>query len=264
MPIRKLRLNAAEARQTSSFISQLCAEGVDLGADSEILAVADEVCPLEITQGRDVGVVCEVPPLNVAVAIPICIVARRRVIVKDYDIELPWGPVDLPYLRERDGHYCFGRLRYPSREVLNDHFDNAFSMRPGAIREGVIVGYSCEPIPEDVKGEVVPVQFTIVDTLGREAREADFQDLVRASQPIAPGLGTYAVRWLFALENSRESAFHSLPLPARDDNSTCVISAERVPLRSRLPEQRANFSPPLQRRPFPPIARPTAVSLPGP
>jgi hypothetical protein len=93
MPIRKLRLNAAEARQTSSFINQLCAEGVDLGADREILAVVDEVCPLEITQGRDVGVVCEVPPLNVAVAIPICIVARRRVIVKDYYIELPWGSV---------------------------------------------------------------------------------------------------------------------------------------------------------------------------
>jgi len=170
MPIKKLRLNAAEARQTSSYINQLCAEGVDLGADSEILVVADEICPLKITQGRDVGIVCDVPPLNVAIAIPICIVAGYHAIVQDYYIELPWGSVDLPCLREFDGHHHFGRLRYPSREVLNHHFDDPLSLNRGAILEGVILGYSCEPIPEDARGKVVPVEFTIVDTLGREAR----------------------------------------------------------------------------------------------
>jgi len=170
MPIRKLSLNAAEARQTSSFINQLCAEGVDLGADSEIFVVADEICPLEITRGRDVGVVCDVSPLNVGVVIPICIVAKSPVVVRDYYIELPWGPVEMPCLRELDGHAHFGRLRYPSREVLNDRFDDPFSLRRGAILEGVILGYSCEPIPEDARGKVAPVEFTIVDTLGREAR----------------------------------------------------------------------------------------------
>jgi hypothetical protein len=170
MPIKKNRLSAAEARQTSSYINQLCAEGVDQGADSEILAVAEEACPLEITQGRDVGVVCDVPPLNVAVAIPICIVAGYRVIVQDYYIKLPWGSVDLPCLRESDGHYHFERLRYPSREVLNHHFDDPFSLSRGALLEGVILGYGCDPIPDDARGEVVPVEFTIVDTLGREAR----------------------------------------------------------------------------------------------
>jgi len=170
MPIKKLRLNAEEARQTSSYIKQLCAEGVDLGADSEILAVADEICPLEITRGRDVGVLCDVSPLNVGVAIPICIVAKSPVIVRDYYIELPWGSVEMPCLRELDGHFHFERLRYPSWEVLNDRFDDPLSLRRGAMLEGVILGYSCEPIPEDARGKVAPVEFTIVDTLGREVR----------------------------------------------------------------------------------------------
>jgi hypothetical protein len=170
MPVKKLRLNAAEARQTSSHLTHLCAEGVALGIDSEMPAPEVEARRLEITQ-YDLGILCDRPPLNPIYVLPLSIVARTSTVVEDCLIEVPWedGAITLPYLREREGFYKIGSVSYPTREVLNDYFDPPFTMNRGAILRGVILAYGCQQIPEEARERNVSVRFTVIDTLGREA-----------------------------------------------------------------------------------------------
>jgi len=52
--------------------------------------------------------------------------------------------------------------------VFNDILQSNRAMKRAAILEGTIVGYGCEPIPAREGSATVPVQLTLVDTLGRE------------------------------------------------------------------------------------------------
>jgi hypothetical protein len=92
-------------------------------------------------------------------------------VVEDYSFESSWGDyIELAaYLVERNGQYKLGTLSYLTREVLNDSFDEPLAMCPGAILQGVILAYGCVPIPKELAGRLVPVRFTLVDTLGRES-----------------------------------------------------------------------------------------------
>jgi len=165
MPLRKARLSALEARKNQLWLSRLRAEGLDIGADIE-----EEDGTLQITQGRDIGIVCDYSKgSNVAYAIPVRIVAHARTIVEDYSFESSWGDyIELPpYLVERNGHYELGTLGYLTREVLNDRLGDPFNMNCGSIIQGVVLAYGCVPIPEELAGRVVPVRFTLVDTWAR-------------------------------------------------------------------------------------------------
>jgi hypothetical protein len=171
MPIRKTHLSAAESRESSSYLRQLRCEGLDLGEDAEISAW-EETARLLITPGRDFGIICDYPVGNTAYAIPIRIVAWERTVPEHCWIESAWDDqtIELPYLTECRGRYRFGSLSYLTSEVLNDRFDKPFTMNRGDILEGVILAYGCVAIPEKARGGNAPVQVTLVDTLGREAR----------------------------------------------------------------------------------------------
>lgn len=172
MPIRKIRLSTAEARKHSSYLNQLRAEHIDLGADAEDRATEEEVSTLEITQGSDHGIICDFAPMNTIYVLSSRIVAWERTTVVHCRIESSWDDltIELPCLREHKGAYHLGRLTYSVNRVLNDHFDRPFTMRRGDILEAVILAYGCEPIPDEVRGGLELVQFTLVDTLGRESQ----------------------------------------------------------------------------------------------
>ena len=71
---------------------------------------------------------------------------------------------------ERSGRYQLGSVNLRVQDVLNDSFDNPFPMSRGAILKGTILAYGCEPIPGEIGRGIVPVEITLVDTLGREAQ----------------------------------------------------------------------------------------------
>lgn len=164
MPIRKTRLSAAELEENRCYLRQLYAEGIDV----EIPEARQVSSPLEITRGTGIGEIFDLAVGNTAYVIPLCIVARSRVIVMDYHIQSAWDDqIELPYLSERNGRYEFGRQTYMSEEVLNDRFEIPLTLNRGSIIQGLILAYGCQPIPEEVRNGAVPVQFTLTDTLHR-------------------------------------------------------------------------------------------------
>jgi hypothetical protein len=167
MPIRKNRLNADEKEQYLSYLKQLHAEGVAISIPEDL----PERCPLEISQGRCIGGICDLPGFNTLYAIPLRLIARSPAILLDHRIQSLWDDsIEFPFLSERNKRYYFGSLSYLSSEVLNDHFDEPFSLSRGAIVDGVIIAYGCVPVPEEFAGRSVPVQITLTDTLNREIR----------------------------------------------------------------------------------------------
>jgi hypothetical protein len=172
MPIRKTHLSAAESRETLACLNQLRCEGLDLGEDSGIFASWKENSPLVITPGRDFGVICDYPVRNTVYAIPLHVVARERTIIEHCWVESGWDDqtIAFPFLIESGGRYQLGSLSYRTCDVLNDHFDQPFTMSRGDFLEGIILAYGCEAIPEKVRGANALVQVTLADTLGREAR----------------------------------------------------------------------------------------------
>ena len=172
MPSTRIRQSAEESNKSRSYLNQLCAEGLDICMEGETPAAWEDACPLEITQGKGLGVVCDFPPVNALYVLPLRIVSRAQTIVENCYIDSDWDgqTIEFPYLVERSGRYQLGSVNLLAQEVLNDSFDSPFPMSRGAILEGMILAYGCERIPDEIRRGTVPVQVTLVDTLGREAR----------------------------------------------------------------------------------------------
>jgi hypothetical protein len=158
----------AERRKTLSYLNQLRTEGIDIGEGPEILEAEEEKCSLMVTQGSGVGVARDFSPMNVGIAAPIRIVCRRRTILEDCWIEAFWDDytIELACLSAKRGRNHFGLVTYSCSEVLNDHFIKPFPMNRGAVLDGMILAYSCLPIPEELRGKTASVRVTVVDTLG--------------------------------------------------------------------------------------------------
>jgi hypothetical protein len=168
MPTSKKRQTAADAQLAQVRLTQLRAEGFDFGPDAEAQA---ELCPLEITEGRDFGIATDLGFGVAAYALSICLVARSPVTLEECYVAAPWdecfsGP--LPFLKEARGKYWLGHLSYPIGAVLNDYFEKPYRMRRGATLEGMLLATGDEPIPNNVIGGVVPLHVMFVDNLKRE------------------------------------------------------------------------------------------------
>jgi hypothetical protein len=172
MRMMNIRQSAVESNQSRSYLNQLCSEGLDIGMEGETPRAREDVCPVEITQGKDLAIVCDFPPINTLYLLPLRVVCLERTIVENCYIKATWDDqsIEFPYLVEDRGRYHLGSINLRVQDVLNDTFDNPFPMSRGAILEGMILAYGCEPIPEEVRRGIVPVEVTLVDTLGREAR----------------------------------------------------------------------------------------------
>ncbi len=183
MPTRKLRLSRTEEADTLACLRQLQAEGIDIEIPDEWEERSS--CPLKITPGRDLGMICDLPGGHAGYAIPFRMVAQSRLTLVDYDLACEWDDqIELTaHLEERDGRCKFGHFDYLATEVLNDRLDKplAFHYR-GQLVEGVILAYGLESIPEEYRrrGGIVPVRLTFIDTLEREVR-AEVKLLVERS-----------------------------------------------------------------------------------
>jgi hypothetical protein len=80
MPIRKRRQSRAEVVQCLAYLHQLQAEGIDVEIPE---SWQERSCPLEITPGREFGIICDLPRGGVGYAIPLRMVALSRLILED-------------------------------------------------------------------------------------------------------------------------------------------------------------------------------------
>ena len=97
-----------------------------------------------------------------------------RAIIMNWSLELPW-PDRVEWLEDpRDGEksstdYAYpgkDRWEYPRKQVLNHRL--AGKIAHGHIREGLLLGKSCQPPPDDYRhGETIPAILKVVDQSDR-------------------------------------------------------------------------------------------------
>ena len=215
MPTSKKRLTAAEAKMAQRSLTQLRSEGFDFGPDADVSIAEEERCPLEITEGRGIGMATDLGSDMAAYALPLRLVARSPVTIEECCVAAPWDEVtgSLPYLKETGGRYRLGSLSYPVGEVLNDHFDQPYSMQTGATLEGVLLAEGLEPIPDHVVGGVVSLRVTFVDTFQREATKT-------MSVPMRRSTGSS-----IAIESQRRNQMVVGPRRTRSDRLLAPVDA---------------------------------------
>ena len=167
MPIRKLRLSAAEKAEHRAILLRLRAQGIDVDVPDE------EDCPLEIRPAFGLGAISEDPGGNPVYVVPVELVARARVIISQCDISYPWGdgPIDLPCLEAKNGWYRLGPFEYPVEQVLNDRLEKALRLSyRGDMVRGVLLLQGYEPVPETYRiGDGIEVKVEFIDSLERRA-----------------------------------------------------------------------------------------------
>lgn len=154
------------------YLDQLLAEGIELGIDAELLAGKQDVCPLQLTQGKHIGILLAHRRFNYECSIPIRIFATCRTIIKECRIEFPWDryTAELTDMSKYNGCYYVGHTSFPASQVLNDRFEHPLVMCGGSHLEGVLLVAGCEQVPQKSRNGVVAAEIALIDIENRAAR----------------------------------------------------------------------------------------------
>jgi hypothetical protein len=171
MCIKNRKLSLVELKERSLYLDQMGIEGLDIGEGFDTLGSWADPCALELKRSGSYGFVCDYPPGNFVIAVPLRIAVSQRTTVVDCRIDALWeGYTIYPAsLRAYRGRCYLGPLSYPAAEVLNGHFENWFALNRGQALEGVVLACGWGQLPDDKPSNVLPIRVTLTDDLDREA-----------------------------------------------------------------------------------------------
>jgi len=165
MPIRRVRLSAAECLKYCQVGQQLRSEGVELGSD---FCECSNASPLEISDRFGPGDVFFVNNYCSGYAVRVHLLATSRVSIEHCVLQSKWHPhIQLGYAK--GPLFMVGKMSYPPREVLNEKLESPWSLQRGAVVEGLILGYGYGTCPLETTSGLESVQITLTDSLGRES-----------------------------------------------------------------------------------------------
>jgi hypothetical protein len=171
MCIKSRKLSLMKLKEHSLYLDQMRIEGLDIGEGLDSLGSWADPCALELKRSGSYGFVCDYPPGNFVIAVPLRIAVSQRTTVVECRIEALWeGYTIFPAsLRAYRGTYYLGPLSYPADEVLNGHFENWFALSQGQVLEGVVLACGWGQLPKGLASGSLPVRVSLTDDLDREA-----------------------------------------------------------------------------------------------
>ena len=134
---------------------------------------------LVIQQGSDItNLIFHLPGDMTGITLDVAVINnshRSNVIIRHYDLELPWNDPQFDWLPDpkgvqKDNAYTFagGWPSYPRDRVLNHRTYAQGTLEPGDVVQGVLVGCGPASIPDDIRGrDDVAMTLAVYDQNGK-------------------------------------------------------------------------------------------------
>jgi len=90
MCIKSRKLSLMKLKEHSLYLDQMRIEGLDIGEGLDSLGSWADPCALELKRSGSYGFVCDYPPGNFVIAVPLRIAVSQRTTVVECRIEALW------------------------------------------------------------------------------------------------------------------------------------------------------------------------------